>query len=64
MAKSVKSKIKPLKNGKYLVILSQDSSAWVVCGHNCAARVPKTLCDKEEVVEFSLSHLEYWIQSS
>ena len=42
----------PLKKGGYLVILSQDKTAWVVCGHLCARRVTRSAAPtKEEAVK-------------
>lgn len=53
------TKMVPLKRGAYLVILSRDKKAWVVCGNLCARRVEhrrmKNPNDKNEALKVALS---------
>jgi len=45
--------------GGYLTMRSQDRSAWVVCGYNCAVRVPIDI-DQNHVVDYALARPELW----
>jgi hypothetical protein len=60
--KKVNKSVKPLKNGCFRVMNSQDEQAWVVSGHRCAARVPKQNAQsRDDAAIFALNNPELWI---